>query len=56
VIETTETINDDIRDILEEIGDEVIITENEESTDDYSTTTTTIYEEPIKRLSYVKQS
>ena len=45
-IETTETINDDIREILEEIGDEVYTT----------TTTTTLYEEYVKRLSYVKQS
>ena len=45
IIETTETINDDIRDILEEIGDEV-----------YTTTTTTLNEESVKRLSYVKQS
>ena len=44
-IETTETINDDIREILEEISDEV-----------YTTTTTTLYEEYVKRLSYVKQS
>lgn len=43
--ETTETINDDIRIILEEIGDEV-----------YTTTTTTLYDEYVKRLSYVKQS
>jgi hypothetical protein len=45
IIETTETINDDIKDILEEIGDEV-----------YTTTTTTLYDEYVKRLSYVKQS
>jgi hypothetical protein len=45
IIETTETINDDIRIILEEIGDEV-----------YTTTTTTLYDEYVKRLSYVKQS
>ena len=44
-IETTETINDDILEILEEIDDEV-----------YTTTTTTLYEENVKRLSYVKQS